>query len=72
MKTEFNMNEMENAFEIGRCIQFFGVEYEDSKDAFFDALTWAVEFEEKHADTEDYYCDIFAFVEKKLKEIGLI
>lgn len=71
----FTINEMENIFEIGRNMQsmFFNdkIEIDDSKEAFAFALKLAMEFEEKHSDTECYYLDLDEFVEERaLKEFG--
>jgi hypothetical protein len=67
----FTMKEMENVFEIGRAMQCMAdegeIEIEDSKDAFTFALALAMEFEEKHPDTENYYCDIDDFIGPKIK-----
>lgn len=70
MKT-FTMNEMENAFEIGRIMQCMiedeEIEIVDDKGAFMYALELSMEFEEKYPDTEEYYTDLDDFVEGKLK-----
>ena len=71
----FTINEMENIFEIGRNMQsmFFNdkIEIDDSKEAFVFALKLAMEFEEKHRDTECYYLDLDEFVEERaIKEFG--
>ena len=70
MKT-FTMNELENIFEIGRIMQCMiedeNIEILDDKGAFLYALELALEFEEKYPDTEEYYCDLDDFVEKKLR-----
>ena len=72
----FTINEMENIFEIGRNMQSLlfndRIEIDDSKDAFVFALKLAMEFEEKHSDTECYYLDLDDFVaEKIIEEFGL-
>lgn len=69
----FNLNEMENIFEIGRVMQAMfsndEIEIEDSKEAFCFALKLALEFEERHPDSECYYLDLDEFVtDKILKE----
>jgi len=76
MKSAFNLNEMENAFEIGgimmSLIKDKKIEIEDSKDAFYYALTLAIDFEKEHEDTEDYYNDLDNFViDKILEEFGV-
>lgn len=76
MKSAFNLNEMENMFEIGGIIMSLvkdkKIEIEDSKDAFYYALTLAIGFENEHADTEDYYNDLDEFVvDKILEEFGV-
>lgn len=72
----FDMNEVENVFEIGRTIQaLMDAEYiddYDSKEAFMDAVVWSMEFENKYAVTDDYYNDIYEFVENKMKEKGMM
>jgi hypothetical protein len=71
----FTINEMENIFEIGRAMQHVvdfeeGCVIEDSKNAFLFAAKLAIEFEEKHPDTEDYYSDLDDFITGKiLKEL---
>lgn len=72
----FTWKEAENIFETGRIIQAliykgYIKDYED-KGVFLDALGWAIEFEEQHRDTEDYYFDIDMFVQKKCREKGLM
>lgn len=72
----FTVNEMENAFEIGRHIQGMidaeSVEIEDSKEAFVFALQLAIEFEKEYPETEDYYGDLEEFVtDKILDEFGV-
>lgn len=72
----FTIEEAENMFEIGRIIQTMveneEIEIEDSKEAFAFAIRLAVEFEEEHPETEDYYCDLDEFViDKILKEFGV-
>ena len=66
----FTMNEMENIFEIGRTMQALfsndAIEIEDSKEAFYLALKLAIEFEEKHPDSECYYLDLDDFVTEKI------
>lgn len=76
MKSAFNLNEMENMFEIGGIMMSLvkdkKIEIEDSKDAFYYALTLAIDFEKEHADTEDYYSDLDEFVvDKILEEFGV-
>ena len=72
MKNAFNLNEVENAFEIGRMMQFMldnkQIDIQDSKEAFYYALTLAIDFEKEHEDTEDYYNDLGEFVVNKLIE----
>lgn len=72
MKNTFNLNEMENAFEIGSIMMSLindkKIEIEDSKDAFYYALTLAIDFEKEHADTEDYYNDLDEFAVGKIIE----
>ena len=75
MKNAFNLNEVENAFEIGRIMQFMldnkQIDIQDSKDAFYYALTFAIDFEKENEDTEDYYNDLDEFVvDKILEEFG--
>lgn len=70
MKT-FTMEEMENIFEIGRAMQYTvdftdGCVIEDSKDAFMFALGLAMEFEEKHPNSEDYYSEIDDFITTRI------
>ncbi len=72
----FTINEMENAFEIGRHIQGMidceSIEIEDSKEAFVFALQLAIEFEKEYPETEDYYGDLEEFVtDKILEEFGV-
>lgn len=68
----FNIEEMENIFEIGRNMQAMvdneEIEVEDSKDAFMFALKLAVEFEKEHPDSDDYYNDLDDFVIDKILE----
>lgn len=72
MKNAFNLNEVENAFEIGRIMQFMldnkQIDIQDSKEAFYYALTLAIDFEREHEDTEDYYNELDEFVVNKLIE----
>lgn len=72
----FKYTEIENVFEIGRIIQVLVNKGEikgyERKEAFINAVNWAMEFEEKHASTEDFYADIWAFVCDKLNEKGLL
>lgn len=72
----FTFNETETIFEIGRIIQALiskgHIKCYESKEAFLDALSWAIEFEREHKDTEDYYFDIDMFIQKKLKEKGIM
>ena len=67
----FTMNEMENIFEIGRIMQLKAdnedIEILDDKGAFMYALELAMEFEEQHPDTEDYYEDFDNFVYEKIQ-----
>ena len=72
----FNSKEMENIFEIGREIQFLTdnnvIEIGDSQDAFTLALQLAVEFEEKFAETDDYYGDLIDFIQDRIvDEFGI-
>ena len=66
----FTLNEMENIFEIGRVMQAMfsddRIEIDDSKEAFALALKLALEFEEKHPDSECYYLDLDDFVTEKI------
>lgn len=76
MKNAFTLNEMENMFEIGGIMMSLvkdkKIEIEDGMDAFYCALTLAIDFEKEHADTEDYYNDLDEFaVDKILKEFGV-
>lgn len=68
----FNIKEMENAFEIGRAMQYMvddgEIKIGDSKNAFTFALALAIEFEEKYPDTEDYYYDIDDFITNRIKD----
>ena len=68
----FTINEMENIFEIGRAMQHAAddgeIEIEDSKNAFLFAAKLAMEFEEKHPDSEDYYGDLDDFMTDKILE----
>lgn len=72
MKKAFNLNEVENTFEIGRMMQFMldnkQIDIQDSKEAFYYALTLAIDFEKEHEDTEDYYNDLGEFVVGKIIE----
>ena len=72
----FTLNEMENAFEIGREIQTLAdrgfLKNYDRKEAFMDALIFAIAFEKEYADTDDYHWDIAVFTVKKLQEKGLL
>lgn len=72
----FSLNEMETIFEIGRAMQAMfsddRIEIDDSKEAFVFALKLAMEFEEKHSDTECYYLDLDEFIEERaIKEFGI-
>jgi hypothetical protein len=72
----FAIEEMENAFEIGRHIQGMidaeSIEVEDSKEVFTFALQLAMEFEKEYPETEDYYGDLEEFVtDKILNEFGV-
>lgn len=66
----YTINEMENAFEIGRHIQGMidaeSIEIEDSKEAFVFALQLAIDFEKEYSDTDDYYADLEEFVTDKI------
>lgn len=66
----FTIEEMENIFEIGRVMQAMfsndKIEIDDSKEAFTFALKLALEFEEKHPDSECYYLDLDEFVTEKI------
>ena len=66
----FNINEMENMFEIGRITQVLldneEIDIQDSKDAFNFAIGLAMEFEKKYPDTEEYYDDIAEFAVEKV------
>lgn len=66
----FTIEEMENIFEIGRVMQAMfsndEIEIDDSKEAFTFALKLALEFEEKHPDSECYYLDLDEFVTEKI------
>lgn len=68
----FTINEMENIFEIGRNIQAMydneEIDIDDSKEAFNFAIGLAVEFEQEHPDTEEYYYDLDEFVNDKILE----
>lgn len=68
----FTLDEMRNAFEIGRTIQYMledeDIEIVDDKEAFMYAVELAMEFEEKYPDTENYYFDLDDFATGKLKE----
>ena len=69
----YTINEMENAFEIGRHIQGMidaeSVEIEDSKEAFAVALMLAMEFEKEHPDTDDYYVELEEFVTDQILDV---
>lgn len=62
----FTFNEMETIFEIGRIIQLYDceniIDISDNKEAFNFALQLAMEFEETHQDSDDYYGDLYEFV----------
>ena len=67
----FSLNEMENIFEIGREIQY-SVDYfdciiRDEKEAFLFALGLAMEFENAHTDSNDYYAEIDDFIAEKIR-----
>lgn len=66
----FTIEEMENAFEIGRHIQGMidaeSIEVGDSKEVFAFALQLAMEFEKEYPETEDYYGDLEEFVTDKI------
>ena len=68
----FTCEEMENIFEIGRQIQYMvddeAIEIEDSKEAYLFALQLAIEFEEEHPDSDDYYFDLDNFMVGKIAE----
>lgn len=72
----FTYEEMENIFEIGRHMQYMigneEIEINDSKDAFLFAMQLAIEFEEQHPDTDNYYADLIEFIEDRiLDEFGV-
>lgn len=72
----FTFEEMENIFEIGRHMQYMmsneEIEIEDSTNAFLFAMQLAIEFEEQHPETEEYYSDLIEFVEGRiLDEFGV-
>lgn len=71
-KNIFTINEMENAFEIGRCIQDMidreVIEVEDSKEAFAFSINLAMEFENECPDTDDYYNDLDEFIVGKIMD----
>ena len=68
----FNIQEIENMFEIGREIQYMidhkTIEVEDSKEAYLFALQLAIEFEENFPETDDYYSDLYYFIVDKIKD----
>lgn len=68
----FTINEMENAFEIGRFVQNMidneEILVEDSKEAFAFGLQLAIEFEKEFPDTEEYYMDLEEFVLDRITE----
>ena len=72
----FKYTEIENVFEIGRIVQALidkgEIAYYESKEAFIDAVNWAMEFEDKYESTEDFYWDINVFTLNKLKEKGIL
>lgn len=71
-KNVFTINEMENAFEIGRFVQNMidneEIFVEDSKEVFAFGLQLALEFEKEFPDTEEYYMDLEEFVLDKIAE----
>lgn len=72
MKNVFSMNEMENLFEISgimmKMIEGGEIAIVDGKSAFLYALNLAIEFEDKYANTCEYYADLYNFVADKLIE----
>ena len=70
MRNIFNLNEMENMFEIGAVMMAMvssdRIKIEDSKEAFYYALKLAIDFEKEYADTENYYDDLDNFVADKI------
>lgn len=76
-KNGFNLFEMENIFEIGRTLEALDhsgqidLSYFDSKSIFVFALKLAQRFEKEYPNTDDYYCDLYEFVNEKVrKEFG--
>lgn len=72
----FTIEEAENMFEIGRIMQAMAnneeIEINDSKEAFAFAIRLAIEFEEEHPETEDYYFDLDEFaIDRILEEFGV-
>lgn len=69
----YTINEMENAFEIGRHIQGMidaeSIEIEDSKEAFAVVLHLSLEFEKEYPDTDDYYADLEEFITEQILDV---
>lgn len=68
----FTLNEMETIYNIGAMVRGmvddYEIEFADSKEVFYYTLGLAMQFEEEHADTENYHNDLRIFMYDKLLE----
>lgn len=66
----FTLNEMKNIYNIGARIRGMVDDYEieivDSEEAFYYALTLALQFEQEHSNSENYHEDLRRFTYDKL------
>lgn len=66
----FTLNEMKNIYNIGARIRGMVDDYEieivDSEEAFYYALTLALQFEQEHPNSENYHEDLRRFTYDKL------
>ena len=74
-KQTYTENYIETMFEIGKSVEYIrpfgflqGWPWRDNKDLYWDARSWAHEFEKQYDDNEDYYDAIHKFVMKKVKD----
>ena len=66
----FTLNEVKNVYNIGARIQGIVDDYEieivDSEEAFYYALTLAMQFEQEHPNSDNYHEDLRRFTYDKL------
>ena len=66
----FTLNEVKNVYNIGARIRGMVDDYEieivDSEEAFYYALTLAMQFEQEHPNSENYHEDLRRFTYDKL------